>query len=138
MIACCHPTVIIIRGDSYRLRKKRSAGLLQKVGTMVNTNETANNEDESNPHSLDTLPEPRAGDNSASDTGGIQGQAKPAGLHFRTARLKPGVSTAQRSDCAPGRFCGPVRSPLNLYNCTGCHSVKLGLQWREIPQETSR
>lgn len=37
-----HSTVITIRGDSYRLREKRRAGLLQKVGPTLETNETAN------------------------------------------------------------------------------------------------
>ncbi|AUW47484.1 hypothetical protein CUJ84_pRLN3000362 (plasmid) [Rhizobium leguminosarum] len=37
-----HSTVITIRGDSYRLREKRRSGLLQKVGTALETNETAN------------------------------------------------------------------------------------------------
>ncbi|MER8760472.1 ATP-binding protein, partial [Mesorhizobium sp. M0976] len=37
-----HSTVITIRGDSYRLREKRRSGLLQKVGSVPETNETAN------------------------------------------------------------------------------------------------
>ena len=37
-----HSTVITIRGDSYRLREKRRSGLLQKAGTALETNETAN------------------------------------------------------------------------------------------------
>jgi hypothetical protein len=35
-----HSTVITIRGDSYRLREKRRAGLLQKAGPTLDTNET--------------------------------------------------------------------------------------------------
>lgn len=36
-----HSTVITIRGDGYRLREKRRSGLLQKVGTTLDPNETA-------------------------------------------------------------------------------------------------
>lgn len=36
-----HSTVITIRGDSYRLREKRRSGLLQKTGTVPETDETA-------------------------------------------------------------------------------------------------
>jgi DNA replication protein DnaC len=37
-----HSTVITIRGDSYRLREKRRSGLLQRAGSVPETNETAN------------------------------------------------------------------------------------------------
>lgn len=37
-----HSTVITIRGNSDRLREKRRSGLLQKVGTGLETKETQN------------------------------------------------------------------------------------------------
>jgi hypothetical protein len=49
-----HSTVITIRGDSYRLREKRRSGLLQKVGTALETNETGNQWRGSIPRLVDT------------------------------------------------------------------------------------